>query len=175
MPNGGINYPGKDGVLFCAQGTIDSPEGLVLMSKCLPFKTTPILRSYHGRWFNLVNDVAFHSDGSIWFTGPTYGYEQQFRSKPVLPSQMYCFDPAGGSVRVVATGFGRPNGLRFAPDEKTMCMTDTDWIQGGGATDDSRLSHMYVTFFILAAICSVYRGKRGRSGLPSITQICFRC
>lgn len=142
MANGGINYPGEDGVLFCAQGTSESSGGLILMSKCMPFRTTPILRSYHGRWFNSVNDVVFHSDGSIWFTDPTYGYEQGFRPKPMLPSQLYCFNPADGSIRVVAAGFGHPNGLCFSPDEKTMYVTDTDWIQGEGVTDDSRFSHM---------------------------------
>jgi gluconolactonase len=142
MPNGGINYQGKDCVLFCAQGTRESPGGLVMMSTSRPFETTTILRSYYGRWFNSTNDVVFHSDGSIWFTDPTYGYEQGFRPEPSLPSQVYCFNPADCSVRVAAAGFGHPNGLCFSPDEKTMYVTDTDWIFGEGRTDDSRFSHM---------------------------------
>ena len=142
MPNGGINYQGKDCMLFCAQGTRDSPGGLVMMSTSSPFETTPVLRSYYGRWFNSTNDVVFHSDGSIWFTDPTYGYEQGFRPEPSLPSQVYCFNPADCSVRVAAAGFGHPNGLCFSPDETTMYVTDTDWIHGEGGIDDSRFSHM---------------------------------
>lgn len=142
MPNGGINHPAMNGVVFCAQGTSDDAGGLVFMSKSMPYETKPVIQSYYGRWFNSVNDIVFASDGSIWFTDPTYGYEQGFRPVPVLPSQVYCFDPADGSVRVVATGFGHPNGLCFSPDEKTMYVTDTDWIQGEGVTDDRRLSHM---------------------------------
>ncbi|MTV80982.1 SMP-30/gluconolactonase/LRE family protein, partial [Streptococcus pneumoniae] len=79
---------------------------------------------------NSVNDLVTHRDGSIWFTDPTYGYEQDFRHKPQLPCQVYRFDPETGDIRVVADGFGRPNGLCFSPDEQTMYITDTDQIHG---------------------------------------------
>lgn len=138
MGNGGINYNG--GILLCDQGNKSEPGGLILMEARPPYSTTPLVSSYHWRSFSSVNDVVVHTDGSIWFTDPTYGFEQGFRNEPQLPNQVYRFDPLSGDIRVVADGIGRPNGLCFAPDEKTMYITDTDWIHGDGSTDLKRSS-----------------------------------
>ncbi|KAG5912665.1 hypothetical protein E4U42_002019, partial [Claviceps africana] len=89
-----------------------------------------------------VNDVVVHSDGSIWFTDPIYGFDAGFRSRPRLPRQVYRFDPARGSVRAVADGFGRPNGICFSPDERIVYVTVTDWIHRDGTTDDFCVSYM---------------------------------
>ena len=82
---------------------------------------TPLVTNFHGREFNSVNDAVVAKDGSIWFTDPCYGYEQDFRQKPKLPCQVYRFDPGTGVVRVVADGFGRPNGIvRDVREEKVF-------------------------------------------------------
>lgn len=148
MGNGGVNY--QDGVLFCAQGGPDpstQPGGLVYMEPRPPYRTRSLISSFHSRLFNSVNDVVVHSDGSIWFTDPTYGYEQGFRPKPQLPCQVYRFDPSGGingigSIKAVADGFGRPNGICFSPDEKMLYVTDTDLLHGDGSTELTRASTM---------------------------------
>jgi gluconolactonase len=140
MANGGVNY--SNGILFCAQGTLTEPGGLVWMDSKPPYRCSSLLSSFHGREFNSVNDVVIHTDGSIWFTDPIYGFEQGIRPKPRLPSQVYRFDPATGSIRAMADGFQRPNGICFSPDEKLVYITDTDWIHGDGTTDDARVSHM---------------------------------
>ena len=140
MANGGVNY--QNGVLFCAQGDHSSNGGLVLMEADAPYKVQMLVNSYQGRRFNSVNDVVIKSDGSIWFTDPIYGSEQGFCLKPQLPNQLYRFEPETGSVRAVADGFGRPNGLCFSPDEQTLYVTDTDWIHGDGTVDNTRASTM---------------------------------
>ena len=142
MANGGVNY--GNGILFCAQGSLSDHGGLVLMDTEPPYHTRVLLDNFHGRLFNSLNDVVVHSDGSIWFTDPIYGYEQQIRRQPQLPNQVYRFDPANGDVRAVADGFGRPNGICFSPDEATVYITDTEWIHGDGTTDDTRASSMLV-------------------------------
>lgn len=43
----------------------------------------------------------------------------------------------------MADGFGKPNGICFSPDEKTVYVTDTHWLRGDGSTDDQRVSSMY--------------------------------
>lgn len=148
MGNGGVNYQG--GVLFCSQGGLDNavaPSALVYMDPRPPYATRRVVSSFHGRAFNSVNDVVVHSDGSIWFTDPIYGFEQGIRPAPELPCQVYRFQPGEGvdgkgSIRAVADGFGRPNGICFSPDEKSVYITDTDWIHGDGTTDLTRASTM---------------------------------
>jgi gluconolactonase len=140
MGNGGVNY--QDGVLFCAQGSLTAPSGLYKMSISPPYQTEEIITSFYGRPFNSVNDVVIHQDGSIWFTDPIYGFEQGYRPKPQLPNQVYRFDPKTNSIRAMADGFGRPNGICFSPEEETVYITDTDWIHGDGSMDGSRASTM---------------------------------
>jgi gluconolactonase len=140
MANGGINY--KNGILFCAQGSETQASGLYYMSSSSPYPSSLLISSFYGRPFNSVNDVVIHSDGSIWFTDPIYGYEQGYRPKPELPNQVYRYDPVTKGIRAMADGFGRPNGIAFSPDEKTVYVTDTDWIHGDGSVDGMRPSTM---------------------------------
>ncbi|KAH6621927.1 gluconolactonase precursor [Boeremia exigua] len=147
LANGGVNY--KDGILFCAQGSLSTPGGLAYMplpknhTSSTSYASELLITSFHGRPFNSPNDIVIHSDGSIWFTDPVYGSEQGIRPPPQLPNQVYRFDPATGGIRAVADGFGRPNGICFSPDEQTCYVTDTDWIHGDGTTDGTRASHIY--------------------------------
>jgi gluconolactonase len=140
MANGAVNY--KDGVLFCEQGTFANTGGLIYMEHLPPYKTQTIISNYHGRWFNSVNDVVIHSDGSIWFTDPIYGYEQDIRPRPQLPMQVYRYDPATGDVRAVADCIQKPNGLCFSPDEKTVYITDTYAVHGNGVFEADRVASM---------------------------------
>lgn len=139
MANGGVNY--QDGILFCAQGSSSEPSGLFKMGSKPPFKIEPITTSYMGRPFNSVNDVVVHPDGSIWFTDPSYGHDQGYKPKPVLPNQVYRYEPCTGAIRAMADGFGRPNGICFSPDHSTVYVTDTDQIRGSDV-DYSRAASM---------------------------------
>jgi len=148
MANGGTNY--RDGLILCAQGSLREPSGLIYMEAKRPHKTTTILNNYHSRPFNSPNDVVVHSDGSIWFTDPIYGYEQGFRPKPQLPQHVYRFDPSTGDIRAVADGFGRPNGICFSPSEDTLYITDTDLLHGDGSTPDPRRA---ATIYAYSVFC----------------------
>ncbi|KAL4914309.1 hypothetical protein BDW62DRAFT_145092 [Aspergillus aurantiobrunneus] len=139
--NGAINY--KDGILFCAQGTIEQPAALILMNTTAPYKATVLLDNFHGRRFNSLNDLDVHSDGSIWFTDPIYGFDQGFTPEPELPNQVYRFDPETGDVRAVADGIGRPNGIAFSPDESIVYVTDTDAYWGNGDESLRRAATIY--------------------------------
>lgn len=139
MANGGVNYQG--GILFCAQGSSTRPSGLFKMQASPPYPTEPILTSYMGRPLNSVNDVVVHDDGSIWFTDPSYGRDQGYRPHPSLPDAVYRYDPSTGSVRAMADGFGRPNGICFSPDGETAYVTDTDQVRGS-SVDYNRAASM---------------------------------
>ncbi|KAJ4176217.1 hypothetical protein NW767_015515 [Fusarium falciforme] len=128
MANGGVNY--QDGILICAQGSATRPSGLFKMQTTYPYEAEPVVTSYIGRPFNAVNDVAVHRDGSLWFTDPSYGHDQGYRPIPSLPNAVYRYDPATESIRAVADGLGRPNGICFSPDYSTIYITDTDQVRG---------------------------------------------
>lgn len=146
MGNGGINY-GTDHVIFCAQGSMTQPSGIYQMSLTAPYESDLLVGGFHGRPFNSVNDVVVHTDRSIWFTDPIYGFEQGYRPAPCLPNQVYRWCPADGAIRAMADGFGRPNGICFSPNEKAVYVTDTDRVHGDGTVDDTRVSSMYELCF----------------------------
>ncbi|RTE71992.1 hypothetical protein BHE90_013606 [Fusarium euwallaceae] len=118
------------------------PSGLFKLQTTYPYKAEPVIASYMGRPFTSVNDVVVHGDGSIWFTDPSYGHDQGYRPKPRLPNAVYRYDPATKSVRAVADGLGRPNGICFSPDYSTVYITDTDQVRGQ-SVDYGRAASIY--------------------------------
>ncbi|MGD0763498.1 MAG: SMP-30/gluconolactonase/LRE family protein [Roseiarcus sp.] len=84
---------------------------------------------FDGKRFNSPNDVVVKSDGSIWFSDPTYGidsdYEGDAAAEEIGASNVYRLDAASGEVTAVATDFVKPNGLAFSPDEKRLYIADT--------------------------------------------------
>ena len=84
---------------------------------------------YNGQRLNSPNDVIVKSDGSIWFTDPTYGidsdYEGDKAQSEIGASLLYRIDPATSDVEAMATDFVKPNGLAFSPDETKLYVADT--------------------------------------------------
>ena len=82
---------------------------------------TTIADRYKGKRLNSPNDVVVKSDGSIWFTDPTYGidtdYEGDKAESEIGGSHVYRVDPASGEVEAVVTDMVQPNGLAFSLDE----------------------------------------------------------
>ena len=90
---------------------------------------TSIADRYQGKRLNSPNDVVVKSDGSIWFTDPTYGidsdYEGDRAESEIGASYVYRADAQNGEIRVMADDFHKPNGLAFSPDEKKLYIADT--------------------------------------------------
>lgn len=97
---------------------------------------------YEGKKLNSPNDVVVKSDGSIWFTDPTYGidgeYEGDFAVSEIGACNVYRIDPTNGSVTAVVTDMVRPNGLAFSPDEKILYVADTGASHVQGCSPDIR-------------------------------------
>jgi gluconolactonase len=74
--------------------------------------------------FNSPNDVVVKSDGTIWFTDPSYGWLQGFRPTPERRDAVHRFDPRTGVVTEVAHSFDKPNGLCLSPGERTLYVAD---------------------------------------------------
>lgn len=90
---------------------------------------TVLADRFEDKRLNSPNDVVVKSDGTIWFTDPTYGilsdYEG-YRADPEQPTRnVYRLDPETGALSAMVTDFIQPNGLAFSPDEKTLYVADS--------------------------------------------------
>ena len=92
-------------------------------------RVTVIADAYEGRRLNSPNDVVVSSDGAIWFTDPTYGilgnYEGHRAAREQPCNGVYRAGPEGGLDRVIDDAFVQPNGLAFAPDERTLYVAES--------------------------------------------------
>ena len=90
---------------------------------------TVIADSYKGKRLNSPNDVVVKSDGTIWFTDPSYGIMSDYEGHKGEMEQdgchVYRFDPKSGKLTVVADDFDKPNGLAFSPDESMLYVADS--------------------------------------------------
>ena len=112
----------KDGqIIFCEQNgrrvSRMDPDGQNVQT---------VVETWSGQRLNSPNDIVARSDGLLFFTDPPYGVEPQHRA---LHFQgLYALDLAGSespALRLLADDFEKPNGLAFAPDERTLYVCDT--------------------------------------------------
>ncbi len=89
---------------------------------------TVIADTFEGKRLNSPNDVVVKSDGSVWFTDPSYGimldYEGARAQSEIGACHVYRVDPDGAITRV-ADDYMKPNGLAFSPDESVLYIADT--------------------------------------------------
>jgi gluconolactonase len=95
---------------------------------------TVIADRYNGKKLNSPNDVVVASNGSIWFTDPTYGikgyYESIHAEQEQEKKNVYRVDAQTGEVKVIVDDFVMPNGILFSPDEKKLYVIDTGYSEG---------------------------------------------
>jgi gluconolactonase len=98
---------------------------------------TVIADKYQGKRLNSPNDVVVASNGSIWFTDPSYGiggnYEGIKSEQEQAKHNVFHVDPHNGQVSVVVDDFVQPNGICFSPDEKKLYVIDSGITHGGPA------------------------------------------
>jgi gluconolactonase len=88
---------------------------------------TVLAETFEGKRLNSPNDVVVKSDGSIWFTDPSFGingYYEGAKDTPALPTHVYRIAP-DGALGVVAEGINQPNGLAFSPDESVLYIIES--------------------------------------------------
>src|ERR1700722_18789792 len=89
---------------------------------------TVLADQYDGKPLNSPNDVIVKSDGSIWFTDPTFGirgfYEGEQKQSEVKPA-VYRVDGASGEITMMTDALDAPNGLAFSPDESVLYVVDS--------------------------------------------------
>jgi gluconolactonase len=83
--------------------------------------------NFGGKRLNSPNDIVCRSDGSIWFTDPSFGilgWYEGAKAEPELPTNVYRIDPSG-ALSVVVEGINQPNGLAFSPDESVLYVVES--------------------------------------------------
>lgn len=82
---------------------------------------------FEGKRLNSPNDVVCKSDGSIWFTDPSFGilgWYEGHKAPAELPTNVYRLD-SSGELSIVAEGINQPNGLAFSPDESILYIVES--------------------------------------------------
>lgn len=128
---------------------------------------------YEGKRLNSPNDVVVKSDGTIWFTDPTYGISADYeggKAAPELPTRnVFRFDPKSGDLRIVVDDFVQPNGLAFSPDEKILYVADSGFwpnpadphhIRAFDVAEDGRLHNSRVLTVIEPGVPDGFRVDR---------------
>lgn len=82
--------------------------------------TSVVASSIDGGTLNSPNDAVVRSDGTIYFTDPTYGGNGTVGTRGV-----YRVAPSGEVSRFYSTANGQPNGVTFSPDERILYVADS--------------------------------------------------
>ena len=112
----------SNGIIFDLEDRMVVAQGADFGGRCVTRtdmttgKSEIIAGLYNGRSFNSPNDLAIDEQGRVYFTDPRYvGHEAI--EQPVLG--VYRIDP-DGSVSLIITDAGTPNGILVSPDQRTL-------------------------------------------------------
>jgi gluconolactonase len=118
----------SNGIKFDAQGRMIVAEGAdyggrrITRTDMKTGKAEIIAGLYNGRPFNSPNDITIDEKGRIYFSDPRYlGHEPI--EQPIMG--VYRIDP-DGSVHLIITDAGKPNGVAVSPDQKTLYVVSND-------------------------------------------------
>ncbi len=111
----------KDGKLILCQ------HGDRRVSRLEDGKFVTLADKYDGKRLNSPNDLAYKSNGDLYFTDPPYGLPDQMKDKgKELDFQgVYRLTPKG-ELTLLTREMSRPNGIAFSPDEKTLYVANSD-------------------------------------------------
>jgi gluconolactonase len=120
---------------------------------------TILADAYEGKPLNSPNDLAYKSDGSLYFTDPPYGLQTQSDQDPEkklavngvyrIPGardQKAGAPPAREKLQLIIKDLPRPNGIAFSPDEKVLYVSNSGpakWmrysVQADGSVTDGKV------------------------------------
>jgi gluconolactonase len=111
----------KDGKLILCQ------HGDRRISRLVDGKFVTLIDKYMGKRLNSPNDLAFKSNGDLYFTDPPYGLPgiEKDPKKELDFQGVYRLSPTG-ELTLLTKEMTRPNGIAFSPDEKTLYVANSD-------------------------------------------------
>ena len=116
--------PGSNGLTFDAQGRLYLAEhGDRRISRMDPDGGKVTLADrYQGKRLNSPNDLVIKSNGDVYFTDPIYGLPDREKDprRELDFCGVYRWSAKDGSVTLLTSELERPNGIAFAPGEKTL-------------------------------------------------------
>ena len=118
----------SNGMEFDAQGRLVVAEGAdfggrrITRTDIETGKSEIIAGLYNGKPFNSPNDLTIDEQGRIYFTDPRYAGNEPVE-QPIFG--VYRIDP-DGSIHLVVTDGGKPNGVAVSPDQKTLYVISHD-------------------------------------------------
>ena len=113
-----IDNAGSNGLATDGEGNIlgaSHDDGSISRFTLDGMRTT-IVGDYFGARFNSPNDLTVRSDGTIYFTDPSY---QAPNPQPQPVTGVYRVDPAG-VPELVDDMLNQPNGISLSPDETQL-------------------------------------------------------
>jgi gluconolactonase len=118
----GMAYDANGGLLVCEHATSrlvrEDQDGTV----------TVLATHYQGKELNSPNDVIVTSDGTLYFSDPSYGRMPVFgleRECDLDFRGLYCLRPGSTEVVLVDKDFDQPNGVCMSPDESLLYVNDS--------------------------------------------------
>jgi gluconolactonase len=85
---------------------------------------TVLADTYDGRRLNSPNDLVYKSDGTLYFTDPTFGLPQGDGDPRRELAYSGVFRWSRGRLALLTAELQGPNGLAFSPDERHLYVAD---------------------------------------------------
>src|SRR5579864_1933105 len=144
-PRGG--EPGSNGLVLDPSGRLVlCQHGDRRVARLDDHHFTTLADRYQGKRLNSPNDGVFKSNGDLYFTDPPYGLPKlnDDPAKELDFSGVFRLS-SNGELTLLTKEMTFPNGIAFAPDEKTLYVANSDpkkaiWM-AFEVKDDGKLGH----------------------------------
>jgi len=133
--DGEMKEPGSNGLILDDQGRLvlcqHGDRRIARMTSPLrepspQFET--IVETYEGKRLNSPNDLAYLSNGLLYFTDPPYGLPggADSEAKELDFQGVYRYNNENNELTLLTDELSRPNGIGFSPDGATLYVANSD-------------------------------------------------
>lgn len=125
---GEYHQPGSNGLAIDAEGRLlvcqHGNRRVIRHEKKGP--VTVLGDQYAGQRLNSPNDLVLKSDGTVYFTDPPYGLPKNYADPRKETPHQGVYRIKNGTVELLSTDLGGPNGIAFSPDERYLYVSNWD-------------------------------------------------